>query len=654
MSPGEIAWRVQGVMRGFSDQRRIKRGSIPVVDIQPDGRSAADTETGFRFPRPGDSTPDRGRHRARTIAEADLIASGRLSFFDLEEQPLGQPIDWHRDFNQDLASPRTLSARINYRDARVAGDCKLVWEPNRHHQWLTLAQAYVISGDEKYATAFIEQIRGWLNSNPYGYGMNWRSPLELGIRLISWIWAIDLVRPSGLIDDDLWLELKRTIYLHCWDVSRKFSRGSSANNHLIGEAAGVFVAACYFRQCPESEAWRTTSRAILLEENVNQSYSDGGNREQTFTYQLFVQQFFLICGLCADWSDESMPDSYWRQLMKSVEFTTAMTAACDVLPMIGDADDGFVYKTDWDDNRLAEHQTVIALRQSDSELAARIRDAPGSAAWLLSTPDPRVAIERLRGDHTPPALLSRQFSDSGYYLLQNEKEDGGSVSLLMDAGELGYGAIAAHGHADALSIMLRANGSEILVDPGTYDYFTYPEWREHFRSTAAHNTLEINGEDQSRILGPFLWSDAANATLKEFTDSNSETKIVATHDGYQRLANPVVHEREVRLDKSDNSIAILDRLGGAGNISVSQTFQFSERCEVSETGSNTFTVRAENVKLEFVVDDKCRCELFRGSKQPGPGWVSRGYHRKQKAWCLRTFANMVASADTLIVKIKPA
>lgn len=635
MSAGEILWRVKSLARDKNDQRRIQQGRIPDIDIHPTGESAAEATSGFRFPKPSLTELTAEPYCERLVHEADRIKNNRLSFFDLEDQDLGTPIDWHRDFNQNLASPRGLAGKIDYRDAKVAGDCKLVWEPNRHHQWLTLAQAYVLTGDQSYVDALCSQMNAWLDDNPFGYGMNWRSPLELGIRMINWVWAIDLVRDSGGIDDALWQRLKRSLYLHTWDVSRKFSQGSSANNHLIGEAAGVYVIACYFNNIEESAQWRQASHEILVREIQRQSYVDGANREQTFSYQLFVQQFFLLCGLVGDWADLPMPEPYWTSLRTSIDFSTAMTQACPVLPMVGDADDGYVYKLDWTETRLGEHQALIALRFQAAEIAAQLRGNADSIRWLSKDRGFSDALADLRASGSEPPLRSRRYDESGYYLLQHHDAAGRSTSLLLDAGELGYGAIAAHGHADALSVQLRMDGNEILVDPGTYDYFTYPQWRNHFRSTRAHNTLEVDGEDQSKMLGPFLWTDAANAKLIEFRDEADACIVIAEHDGYKRLADPLVHQREVRLNKSDGSIEILDRASTSASHKGLLSFQFAEDCAVETTGTpNQFLVTNGELRLKFTVDPDCECSLFKGSEEPGPGWVSRGYHRKEKAWYL--------------------
>ncbi len=72
----------------------------------------------------------------------------------------------------------------------------------------------------------------------------------------------------------------------------------------------------------------------------------------------------------------------------------------------------------------------------------------------------------------------------------------------------GFLSIAAHAHADALSVELRYGGVDIFADPGTYCYHGEPEWRSYFRSTIAHNTVEVDGQNQSADGGAFLWLQA--------------------------------------------------------------------------------------------------------------------------------------------------
>ncbi len=94
-----------------------------------------------------------------------------------------------------------------------------------------------------------------------------------------------------------------------------------------------------------------------------------------------------------------------------------------------------------------------------------------------------------------------------------------------DGGPHGYLSIAAHAHADALSVEVRYGGVDILADPGTYCYHGEPEWRSYFRSTIAHNTVELDGQNQSGDGGPFLWLRHANGRETGVRDAGDGRRV---------------------------------------------------------------------------------------------------------------------------------
>src|SRR4051812_6280640 len=345
MSANEIAWRAQSAARGVPDRGRLALRLYPKSDGRA-RRSPARASAPRWCPVPlGDWTAlEPGDPallwRTRLIDRADRVAAHRLSFFDLSDVHLGDPIDWNRDLATGKPTPRGFAESIDYRDYEVTGDCKVVWEPNRHHQLVVLGRAFRATGDPKYARAVVEQIDSWIEQCPFGRGMNWRSPLELAIRLISWTWAIDLIADSGEISDAFDARLLQSVTLHVWDIARKYSRGSSANNHRIGEAAGVFVATSYFPDIPRAARLREESQRILSEEIIAQTYPSGATREQAFGYHLFVLQLFLAAGMAGRRSERDFPNAFWLRLERMFAYAGAF-AAGGPPPFYGDADDGY-------------------------------------------------------------------------------------------------------------------------------------------------------------------------------------------------------------------------------------------------------------------------------------------------------------------------
>ena len=114
-----------------------------------------------------------------------------------------------------------------------------------------------------------------------------------------------------------------------------------------------------------------------------------------------------------------------------------------------------------------------------------------------------------------PERRPSHFDDAGLTLMRSSPSDGEEIWCRCDAGPHGFLSIAAHAHADALAVEVRHDGMDVLADPGTYCYHGEPRWRSYFRSTLAHNTIEVAGPDQSTSGGPFLWTRHAQSTLME-------------------------------------------------------------------------------------------------------------------------------------------
>ena len=85
-------------------------------------------------------------------------------------------------------------------------------------------------------------------------------------------------------------------------------------------------------------------------------------------------------------------------------------------------------------------------------------------------------------------------------------------------------------------------------------------WRRYFRSTAAHNTIVVDDRNQSQFGGSFLWLQHANATLETFYASGDDQTLIAHHDGYRRLSDPVRHRRTWRYTAGISHISVTDAL----------------------------------------------------------------------------------------------
>lgn len=635
MSPAEIAWRVRSLLRDQADIVRIPLGLLPRLPHEA-GSTPECSEPGFSC---SPVTPDdwlrieaENRHTwsKRVTAQADRVLENRLSYFDLDNLHHGEPFNWHRDHSAGIDSPVRLSVLTDYRDFPTYGDCKLVWEPNRHHQFVVLARAYRATGDYRYATKAAELMRSWLDANPFGYGMNWKSGLEHGVRIINWVWTIDLIKQSGAIDAELWEDICRAMHLAMWDAQRRFSRGSSANNHLVGEAAGVFIGARYFSAFPHSAEWANKAQQILENEIANQTYEDGCTREHAFGYQFFVIQFLTLCLLAGDATGNTFTDTYRERLYSMYRFLHELCQDSGAPPNMGDRDDGYVLNLGELPDEPKALLAVGAALFEDSQLAA---------------PEPSETVFWLFG-HLPQTdtkavdkSASVSFPASGYHLLRSDR-----LAVFFDCAELGYGPIAAHGHADCLSLTLAVDGQPVFVDPGTYDYFSHPEWRNYFRETRAHNTAEVDRRSQSRMLGPFMWGQRAMAQLTEWEDSDLRSIAAGQHDGYTKLDDPVIHTRRIRLDKQTDTMSVTDSFSATAEHTIRLHFHVQPGLIVRRVSASEVVLELTDSVLHVsATDASIRC--IRADENTKLGWISGRYHEKQASACLQIEKRTCGNAE---------
>lgn len=572
--------------------------------------------------------------RVHCLEAADRIAAGSFDIFALRGVALGNPPRWNRDPKTGVEAPLRFGKLLDYRDERLVGDIKYLWEPNRHLHIVTLAQACAISGDERYFDVLRAHLESWFDACPYGMGPNWASALEAGIRLINWSTAWQIVggaqsqffrTASGASLRKRWVE---SVYQHAEFIYGHFSRYSSANNHLIGEAAGLFLAALTWPCWSRAQAWRATAEQILKRETLLQNAPDGVNLEQAVSYQRFDLELLLLCLLAADANDAPFGPAFGARLESMLEYLASIMDAGGHLPMIGDSDDAAVIRLD-PSPALCPYRSLLAIgalmfRRAD--FAAKARSPDGNARWLIADAD--AAFHTLdRSNARFP--VKQAFPEGGYYVLGCDFEVEDEIRLVVDAGPLGYQSIAAHGHADALAFTLSVGGAEFFVDPGTYAYHTKKEWRDYFRGTAAHNTVRVDGMDQSRSGGKFMWLEKAQTRCSHWSSTSERETFEAWHDGYRRLPDPVVHRRRITLDKRARRFTIEDTLEMHGRHTVELYFHCSERCGI-EAAPHGYAIGhgSRVILLRLPQSPNCEVNVYRGSVTPILGWISRRFDEK--------------------------
>ena len=629
MSPAEVAWRArdQAVQLAWSRHQVRPEQLPPALPPRPGQRS-------FTAVLPGD-TAGRVPAAARTalLASADRLMRGEWEVLGVARTDLVIP-DWFRDpVTGYRSAPDRYAFRINQRSEEQVGNVKQVWEISRLQHLTVLATAWFLTGDEPYAGRVRDQLRSWYRENPFLSGVHWTSGIEVGVRLISLAWIRRLLDGwpgvAGLFEDDGLAVQQIRWHQRYLDGFR--SRGSSANNHVIAEAAGQLVASCAFPWFGESERWRRKSARLLEDELLRNTFPSGINRELASDYQSFVAELGLLAAVEAEAAGRPLGAASWQRLCAMTDSAAALADGRARAPRQGDGDDGRALLLDapvpgggW--------PSLLALGDA---LFGRLDWWPPVTASVASTLTGALAGAP-REIQARPGQRPSRFADAGVTLLRTDGAQAPEIWCRLDGGPHGFLSIAAHAHADALSLEVRYGGVDVLTDPGTYCYHGEPAWRSYFRSTIAHNTVELNGRNQSAEGGPFLWLRHANGHEIDVTDAAETADWAADHDGYLCLSPPARHRRSVRLDRPARSITITDQIDG-GDYDVRIAFHLGPEVEAELDGSHavlSWPTAATPGEARLALPPQLRWSLHRGETDPILGWYSPGLGQRVPAFTL--------------------
>ena len=638
MGPAEVAWRARRTLAARVERARtaLAPPALPAARVQQGADWLAGV-AGF----PASDAP-------RYCAAAERVLAGRFDLFALKQVELGFPPEWNRDPKTGILAPLSFGKTLDYRDEARVGDIKYLWELNRHYELVTLAQAWRLSKERRYAHACRALIESWIEQCPYPLGPNWSSALEHAVRLLNWSAAWQMLGgpeaelfagSAGEVFRGRWLG---AVYRHCDFIANHLSRYSSANNHLFGEYMGMFIASVTWPCWRQSARWRETAQRGLEREALRQNAEDGVNLEQAAWYHHEVADMMLLCGLAGRHSGLDFSHAFWKRLEAMLEYIAAIMDVAGNVPMIGDSDDAVMLRLAPDPGfnpyRSLLASGAVLFGRADFKRKAGVFD--DKSRWLLGEEAEREFDALDAQTATPPR---RAFPHGGYYILGDDFDTPSEVRIVADAGPLGYLSIAAHGHADALAFTLSAGGHELLIDPGTCAYHTQPAWRAHFRGTAAHNTVCVDGCDQSRPGGNFMWLTKAQAHCELWDCDEEADRLAAWHDGYRRLPDPVIHRRKLLYVRRERVLLIEDAIECRGEHLLESWWHFGEACTVTLRADGA-EVRSGPVRMTLERRGDASPEYVSGVEQPAAGWISRRFDERHPSPCLVWREHIVGSA----------
>ncbi|RLB95626.1 MAG: hypothetical protein DRH50_03620 [Deltaproteobacteria bacterium] len=473
----------------------------------------------------------------RIIKQAERVAKGKILCFSRIEWDFGYPPDWHLNPLRGTRWPKYVHfSQVLALDDKI-GDVKSTWELNRFPHVYYLVRAYYLTGDPHYVKIFTDHLKSWEEENPFRAGVNWASSQEVAIRALAWIYALYAFHEDEAFKEEDFRRLLRLLYLHGLHIEENlnYSRFLVPNNHLIGEALGLYAIGSLFPWFDRASNWKKKGKNLLQGRCLEQFYSDGGYCQASHNYHRLALHYYIWAVRIAECLHETFEGEVYSVLSRSLDYLISFMNMKDgKLPNLGPNDGALL--NPW---TVCDYSDFRPLLQTLSYITRRKRCFE-DGLWdeeLLWFFGPTAFASPV----DPLVQASSTFPISGLHVL---REDGTNFAVLR-CGDVRFRS----GHADQLHLDLWWMGINIAIDGGSYLYNDELEFHRYFMGTRSHNTVTVDGRDQMKLVRRFTWLGWTKARLLEFSPARS---VEGIHCAYRRFRGDIVHRRRViMLGKGD-------------------------------------------------------------------------------------------------------
>ena len=465
------------------------------------------------------------------------------------------------------------------------GDIRTNWELNRHYQFAGMAKSFYVTGDANILDELQELFYDWNEKNHFLHGVEWTSAMEIAIRVNSWIYTYCFLKKSfekyNLKNERILSDICCGIITMTDYIVKHRAKYSSANNHLIVEMYAVGMSGIFF----DYRHWEELALNTLTKELPRQNYVDGVNKEMSLHYQSFVMEAYGLLMLEMKHNRISVPQIWEEYLSHMSEFLCDCCGEYGETVVFGDNDEGKIL--DLSGEHFDHYRYVLDLMGSVlPKKYSKMENVHENLNWILEE-DLKDSILHKSCYYSPE---TRCYKEGGYTLWRSKDK---KILIGIDHADLGFGSLAAHGHADALSFQMFIEGTPVFVDPGTYNYHVPKKARGEFRATKNHNTVCVDNQNQAEALGPFLWGKRYKINVVKSDDCSEKKNTVNA-----KLQNgSYVHMRKFIYNKT-NELIIEDIVQGGKDIELSLICNIKSKIEVNQNIATIF-IDDKLVKIKF-------------------------------------------------------
>jgi uncharacterized heparinase superfamily protein len=526
---------------------------------------------------------------------------------------------WTEERSRAIERARAISEnRFTFLDQSVAFAGEPAWnDPTLSHLWrfnlhyFDYVRELLVWGaaegmDAAYAT-FRALAKSWIETNQALQGDAWHS-YTISLRLGNWLNAIVAFDSRLSQDESFRKQLIASVYGQAQILSSDLEL-DLRGNHLLENIRALISAGLAFGGA-EAEGWFKRGQTLLEPELNEQVLSDGGHFERSPGYHLVVLKCCLETSLWMRRNGRIPPECLDAAVRRMLDYVIAILPDGQPMPLLKD--------TAWD-GAPAPHDLLASGALYFNEPAYKRSESFGLYPVLLFGLLGWEKFRRWPRNDSP--RLSAALTESGHYVM---RDDARGDYLILDAGKPCPEYLPGHAHADLLSYELVIGNQRVIVDSGVYEYTAGP-WRDYFRSTKAHNTVEVAGENQSEVWSSFRVGRRARVGRVTWRDTDDHVLLQAEHDGYKRLAVPVQHRRTV-VWKRNQFWLVVDELFGFGQTSAANHLHFRPDLILEARDDATWRIMGGDAPLWLTAFGHRTHTIARGQTEPWrQGWYSEQF-----------------------------
>lgn len=529
----------------------------------------------------------RDLERSLILRRAEHLVNGKMPLLSHEPLEFSGADRWRRDHILGISAPSGSCSQINILDANLVGDIRRLWEPSRFGWAYWLGQAYVITGQIRFAEKFEELSLDWFAQNQFAEGVNYYSTQEIALRLYALIHALDLFSDYVTRQPELLSALLNGLWLHCGLVEKRLHQLGDSKASAIVPSFSLFAAGAFFPEFAEAYNWRLIGKEALARCMEEEFLSDGTHRSHSASGILYATDCYVQTLLIAEKTGFEIDESFSSHTRKIALRLAQLSPPDLILPQFNDCDGGSLCGFGLGPRDAAPALQAVAELFEDVVFPDGDRIGAGWALWMTGMTDESVfnAGEGLSRASVSTAIIDLSGADRqnkpGFICHKNAHGD----YLLVRCQSIKQELSSAHDAPGGFTLYL--NRRPVIVDNGTGS-FTLATERKRFRSARGKNTLLVDGQGPSKQEGLFNWNDFCPVRLMSCKEFDGGFYVLLRSDGFSRVCGfSVETEREIIM-LDEGLVMLVDSWTSAREIDASLELTVTPELQISRSGRMIF------------------------------------------------------------------